>query len=229
MAKIRGLIFDFNGTLFFDSRFHIESFRRCSKKYGVPCLSDQQTVTTMFGKSNERIFKDVFNSNATPEEIAEFERLKEGSYMDICRENPDSLHLCDGACEMLDFLQSRKIPYCIATGSPYENVKFYFDYLDLGRWFTFDNIVYINGEFPGKPAPDTYLRAAARLNLSADECAVFEDATSGILSARAAGAARVIAVWENGLPSPITEAAYADAIYHDLKQYKEILHDLDLI
>ncbi len=229
MADIKGLLFDFNGTLFFDSRFHIEAFRRCFVSYGVPTLSDQEIVNTLFGKPNEGIFKTAFNKDCTPKDVDNFEKLKEGAYMDICRENPDKFRLCDGVCEMFDFLKEQEIPYCIATGSPYENVKFYFDYLDLGKWFTLDNIVYITGEFPGKPAPDIYIRAAARLGLKPWECAVFEDATSGIAAARAANAAKVFAVWEQGMPSPITDTVRADGEYHDFLQYKQILQGLELI
>jgi len=45
----------------------------------------------------------------------------------------------------------------------------------------------------GKPAPDPYAQAIARLGVSAARSIAIEDATPGILSARAAGA-RVIAV-----------------------------------
>lgn len=40
----------------------------------------------------------------------------------------------------------------------------------------------------GKPAPDPYLRAAARLGVSPSRCIVVEDAPAGISAARAAGA-----------------------------------------
>ena len=46
----------------------------------------------------------------------------------------------------------------------------------------------------GKPAPDPYLAGAAALGLRPDQCIVFEDASAGIRSARAAGIAHVIGV-----------------------------------
>lgn len=46
----------------------------------------------------------------------------------------------------------------------------------------------------GKPEPDPYLTAAARLNRAPAECAVFEDAPAGILAAQRAGIATVIGV-----------------------------------
>lgn len=45
----------------------------------------------------------------------------------------------------------------------------------------------------GKPDPEPYLSGAKRLELSADQCIVFEDAPSGIKSGVASGA-RVLAV-----------------------------------
>ncbi len=229
MGKVRGLLFDFNGTLFFDSEFHMEAFNRCFDRYGLPRQSREDMLHRIFGRTNVQIYEDNFGTEPTAEQLKEFEEFKEGIYMSICHENPDKFHLCDGACEMLDYLKEHSIPYCIATGSPLINVKFYFEYLDLGRWFTFDNIVYATGEFPGKPAPDMYLLAAKRLGLRASECAVFEDGTSGICSANAANAAKVIAVWEDGVPSPLVDGITVDAAYHDFKNWREILKSFDLM
>ncbi len=229
MARVRGLLFDFNGTLFFDSEFHIEAFWRCFDKYGLPRRDREYMVNKIFGRTNEEIFKKNFKADATREDIAEFERTKEDMYISICKENPDRLCLCKGAAEMFDYLAEHSVPYCIATGSPYENVKFYFDYLGLGRWFTLDNIVYTTGAFRGKPAPDIYLLAAERLALKASECAIFEDGTSGIRAANAAGAAKIIAVWENGIPAPTLDGLQVDGTYHDLSDWKSILSELELI
>ncbi len=229
MNKVKGLLFDFNGTLFFDSMFHIEAFSTCYDKYGLPRQSKEFMVANIFGRSNYEIFKNNFRSEFTPEELCEFEKFKEGAYMSICRQNPERFKLCDGVCEMLDYLKENNIPYCIATGSPYENVMFYFESFGLEKWFTLDNIVYADGTFAGKPAPDIYNIAAERIGLSPADCAIFEDGTSGILSARAARAASVIAVWEEGIPSPVTKAAVPDAIYHDFKKWKVILSDLGLL
>ncbi|MFI2752191.1 HAD-IA family hydrolase [Cellulomonas sp. P22] len=53
----------------------------------------------------------------------------------------------------------------------------------------------------GKPSPDGFLRAAAALGVSAEDCAAFEDAEAGLQAARAAGAFTVVV---GGYESPLT-------------------------
>ncbi len=228
MSNIKGLLFDFNGTLFFDSDYHMAAMQKCCKHYGVPTLDRDTFVSKIFGMPNSQITRQFYIPNATDEQVLEFEQLKESTYISMCYETPEKLHLTQGADDMFDYLKANSIPYCIATGSPLCNVEFYFEALGLGRWFTLDNIVYTDGTFKGKPHPDIYLRAAQRLGLKPEECAVFEDATAGVKAARAAGAAKVIAVWEEGYPAPVTEKVCPDAEYHDFLRWKEILADLGL-
>ncbi len=228
MSKVKGLLFDFNGTLFFDSDYHIEAIKQSAEIFGVDTLTREFIVSHIFGRPNEEIVKNFVKPDASTHDIEKFEQIKEDTYRALCKKTPDKFHLCNGVPQMLDYLKSRDIPFCIATGSPYSNVEFYFEHLGLARWFTLDNLVYSTGDFNGKPAPDIYLRAAERIGLDASECAVFEDATSGILAARAASAAKVICVWEEGIPSPVTDTAIPDAVYHDFSNWKAILADLGL-
>ncbi len=51
----------------------------------------------------------------------------------------------------------------------------------------------------GKPAPDPYLVAAARLGRDLADCAVFEDSANGIAAALAAGAGTVVGVGPSAL------------------------------
>jgi mannitol-1-/sugar-/sorbitol-6-phosphatase len=63
----------------------------------------------------------------------------------------------------------------------------------------------------GKPAPDCYLLGAERLGLPIAACAVFEDSTSGVAAARAAGAGLVVGV------GPDAAAYDVDAVVADLR------------
>ncbi len=227
--NIKGLLFDFNGTLFFDSYFHIKAFKKYFTEHGKPEPTEEFIITEIFGKSNPRIYSDNFNPSPTPEECVIFGDEKEGLYRSFCLDAPQLMQYTPGVTEMLDYLKENSIPYCLATGSGMDNIKFYMESMGLGRWFSLDNIVYFDGSFQGKPDPDTYLRAAEKLGLNASECVVFEDGTSGMLAANRAGAGAVICVYEDTLPSPITAETKCDGIYHDFKNWREIFENLGIL
>lgn len=73
----------------------------------------------------------------------------------------------------------------------------------------------------GKPNPDPYLLAAARLGVPANRCLVFEDAPPGIEAGLAAGA-RVIAVASTHHKAELSRAT---AIVDRLADVQLVLHD----
>ena len=86
------------------------------------------------------------------------------------------------------------IPFTIATGSYRPNVEFYFSHLHLEKWFRFSDVIYDDGTYPGKPAPDIFLKAAAKIGVEPADCLVFEDSYAGIRSAVAAKIGRIVTV-----------------------------------
>lgn len=62
----------------------------------------------------------------------------------------------------------------------------------LGICHLFDTIVCSEDYTRGKPHPDPFLEAARRLGVAAEKCLVFEDTTTGIQAATAAGMASVL-------------------------------------
>jgi beta-phosphoglucomutase-like phosphatase (HAD superfamily) len=57
-----------------------------------------------------------------------------------------------------------------------------------GLWPRFDGRIFSATEVKrGKPAPDLFLHAAARMGFAPPECAVVEDSRLGVTAARAAG------------------------------------------
>lgn len=229
MKKISGILFDFNGTLFFDSRMHIEAFGKVEAMYSVPISSKEELIKSVFGKTNEQIFKEKMNSDATPEECELFSDRKKQLYFEACLANAGIFKLVDGVCEMLDYIKDNGIPYALVTGSDREEVEFFIKHLNIDRWFSFDkNIIYNDGTFNGKPAPDCYMLAAERISLPTSECAVFEDGRSGINAAMAAGCGAVIAMYESGIPSPVSDNMILDGEYHSFENWKAILSEFGL-
>jgi beta-phosphoglucomutase-like phosphatase (HAD superfamily) len=90
-------------------------------------------------------------------------------------------------------------------------------------------MVWDDGTYPGKPHPDIYQKAAKKLGLSPADCLVFEDGTSGIRAANAAGAGAVMAIYEAKYPSPLTDETRVDGVRHDLGEWKTILAEYGLL
>jgi beta-phosphoglucomutase family hydrolase len=80
-----------------------------------------------------------------------------------------------------------------------------------------DGVVARQRGIPGKPAPDTYLAAAADLGGGPHDAAVFEDAQSGVAAGRAGGFAFVVGVDRVGQAEALL-AAGADVVVQDLSE-----------
>lgn len=192
MAK--GIIFDFNGTLFWDSPLHYHAWKEFSKKLRGYEFTDEEMQKYMFGRTNDDIITYAMGAKQ-PKEISEqLAKEKESYYRDMCRRNPANFVLAPGVIEFLDYLKANDIPRTIATMSEKDNVDFYVKEFNLAKWFDIEKIVYSDGTFLGKPAPDIFLIASEKIGMHPKDCIVFEDALSGIVAARNAGVGEIIAV-----------------------------------
>ena len=192
--KYKGIIFDFNGTLFFDSEKHLEAWREYSKRLRGTPFSDEEMRQYMFGRTNEDIIAYAIGRKPEPELVEKLAKEKEEVYREMCRKDCENTKLAPGAIDFLNFLKNNNIPMTIATMSEKDNVDFYIEEFNLSKWFDIEKIVYSDGTIPGKPAPDIYQIAAQKLHLSPKECLVVEDAISGIEAAKSAGIGKIIAI-----------------------------------
>jgi len=89
----------------------------------------------------------------------------------------------DGVVEALDQIDTLT---CVASSSDHEHLR-----LVLGRtglYERFEGRIFSATEVQtGKPSPDLFLHAAAKLDVAPSACAVIEDSAPGILAAQAAG------------------------------------------
>lgn len=191
---MRGIIFDFNGTLFWDSQLHLDAWKDFSAQLRGTPFSEEEMLKYMFGRTNEDIIAYAIGKKPEPELVARLAEDKEACYRKMCLKNPDEFKLAPNAVEFLNYLKANNIPRTIATMSEWSNVEFYIKEFNLGQWFNLDKIVYSNGKIPGKPAPDIYELAAKNLGLNPADCIVIEDALSGIEAARNAGIGKIIAI-----------------------------------
>ena len=83
-----------------------------------------------------------------------------------------------------------------------------------------DGVVAKQRHLPGKPAPDTFLAAAADLGVPKEEAVVFEDALAGVESGRAGGFGFVVGVDRLGQAQALHDHG-ADVVVADLADLLE--------
>ncbi|EGP4902434.1 HAD family phosphatase [Enterococcus faecium] len=204
---MKGIIFDFNGTMFLDSHLHEAAWLHMIHDHTKDGLSDEDILKNIHGRTNTEILKHFISEHLTASEIAVLSEEKESYYRMLCLQNENELQLTKGLEATLDQLTDQQIPLTIATATVKENVAFYFDIFDLARWFDWDKIVYDDGSFLGKPQPDIFLKAADKLSLAPADCLVIEDAYSGLLAAKRAGIGTIIAIDPFGKNKTVFEQA----------------------
>lgn len=108
------------------------------------------------------------------------------------------VHVYEDARQYLRALRERGTPTAVVSSSA--NTRLVLsatDLLDLVD-VVVDALVAAEHGLRGKPAPDTFLHAAAALDAEPSECAVFEDAVVGVEAARAGGFGVVVGVDRHG-------------------------------
>jgi HAD superfamily hydrolase (TIGR01509 family) len=190
----RGLIFDFNGVLWWDSHLQRAAWTAFAAQVRGSSLSDEELELHVHGRPNAYTLAYLLGRELAQDEVDDHSEAKEVIYRTLCRAEGDSFSISPGAATLLDSLAARSIPHTIATSSGQANVDFFFQHLGLDRWFDPALVVCDDGQMPGKPAPDIYLRAAQVLGLAPGDCVVVEDSISGIRAARAAGIGWVVAL-----------------------------------
>ena len=215
---MKSVIFDFNGTLFWDSQLHMDTWREYSKKLRTTPFSDEEMLKYMFGHTNEDIVEYAIGKKPDKSFLGKVASEKEAQYRKMCLEKPEDFHLEKKIKKFLDYLKTNNIPMNIATMSEWCNVEFYIKEFKLARWFDVDKIAYSDGNLPGKPAPDIYLLAAKNIGVDIKECTVFEDAIAGLESAHNAGAGEIIAVASREPISYYENINYISKIITDFHQ-----------
>jgi len=125
----------------------------------------------------------------------------------------------DGIVEVLDQLT---IPSCVASSGSHDKLRFTLGH--TGLYQRFEGRIFSGYEVAnGKPAPDLFLHAAARMGAEPARCAVVEDTLFGVQAARAAGM-RVFG-YAGGLSSPERLAGEGTVVFQDMRELPGLLAD----
>jgi HAD superfamily hydrolase (TIGR01509 family) len=222
--RYRGIVFDFNGVLFFDADLQIKSWQVIARELRGREMTDDELTRQMHGRPNPHVLGYLAGRELTAEEVSRWIERKESYYRNLCLKTPGRLVLSPGAEDLLTALVRARVARTIATSSEITNVRFFIEHFRLDRWFDTDGIVYDDGSRPGKPAPDVYLAAAHGIGVNAGDCVVAEDAVSGVEAARAAGIGCIVGIGAAAAHARLLESRGAARVIDTLMDFpRELL------
>lgn len=176
-------IFDMDGLMFDTERLYQESWTALAAEFGqVPDPEFPTAVAGTAGEGMRKVIRTCYPA-VDPEAFisACFQRVR-----DITK-----THLPEkpGLRTLLDLLRAKGVRMAVASSSEEDIIRRNLTTAGVTDYFD----VVVSSTDPavkdGKPAPDVFLYAAARLGVDPRECWVLEDSLNGIRAGYAAGAA----------------------------------------
>jgi HAD superfamily hydrolase (TIGR01509 family) len=124
-----------------------------------------------------------------------------------------------GVAEALDRIE---LPNCVASSGSHDKMRLTLGL--TGLWERFSGRIFSADEVPrGKPAPDLFLYAAARMSTRPERCIVVEDSPFGVAAARAAGMRSL----GFAALTPAERLADADAVFSAMVDLPELVAGID--
>lgn len=214
------IIFDCNGVLVDSERLAAAVAAESFNRAGIPLTADL-VIRYFFGRRPADMFATVeaaMHRSLPPgfaEEVAAatIERLRHE-----LRAMPHAVHA-------LTWLRG---PKCVASSAPRNRVQISLQTAGLDRFFE-ANLFSASDVARGKPAPDLFLHAAARMGVQAGDCIVVEDSPAGVTAAAAAGMTPVGFVGGSHAGADLPErllTAGARTIVADLRHLKSTIVSL---
>jgi beta-phosphoglucomutase family hydrolase len=189
----RAVLWDLDGTLVDSEEYHWQAWRDAMAAEGV-AITRQQFLRT-FGLRNDVVVPMLLGAGGPPERIERIGREKEDDYRRLVRTS--GLDPLPGAAEWVRRLHQEGWLQAIGSSAPRLNIQVVMEAIGLGSYF--EAISSAEDVTAGKPDPQVFLVAAARLGVDPSRCIVVEDAAGGVEAARRAGM-RSIGIGHAGKP-----------------------------
>ncbi len=205
----RAVIFDLDGVLVDTAWAHRQSWHDLAGKEGFDMQEDFFRST--FGMQSPQVLAMLLGPGQPVEKLESMSEWKEARYREIIA---DKLVPADGVELLLDDLKSRSFLMAVGSSTPQVNLDFMIERIGVKDYF--DAFVTKEDVIRGKPAPDTFLKAAEKLSLLPGRCVVVEDAVKGVAAGKAAGmpVVAVTTTWSRA------DLAQADVVVDSLVQIK---------
>lgn len=210
MPAPRAAIWDVDGTLVDTAEIHFAAWTDFAAAHGFPFTRADFAAT--FGWRNPEIVRKLFDPAADDARCADWGEEKERLYR--AATDRAGVELLPGVGALVDDLAAAGWLQGLGSSAPRANLDLILKH--TGTAGRFGAIVSGDDVSRGKPDPEVFLKAAAKLGVSPARCVVFEDAPSGVEAAKAAGMACVGVTFVGHHPAARLTAAGADVVVPSL-------------
>jgi beta-phosphoglucomutase len=181
-----GVIWDMDGTLVDTAEQHFRAWVALAGELRKPFTRADFAAT--FGRRNPEIIRQVFDAGASDDQVAVVGDRKEELYKAMAR---NGVELLPGVRPLLEGLHAAGFKQAIGSSAPRGNLDLILQLTGIEPYL--DAVVSMEDTQRGKPDPQVFLVAAAKLRVEPARCLVVEDAVAGVEAAHA-GAMKCIAV-----------------------------------
>lgn len=202
-------LFDLDGVIIDSSEFHKQSWVVLMSSKGINFSEEDFKIT--FGKRNEEILKDYF-PDLPESEIKKMSYEKEELYRKLAKGNIKPI---DGSIDTLRLIRENGFKIALVSSTPKENIDFIFKELKLDNFF--DAVVSGTDIKQGKPNPECYLVAAAKLGVKPQRCYVVEDSEHGLEAGKRSGAKCI------GITTTHKKLKNADIVVNNFYEMNELI------
>jgi beta-phosphoglucomutase-like phosphatase (HAD superfamily) len=199
----RAVIFDMDGLMLDTERLALRAWDQALRALGVHC--DPHIARQMIGRNARDSRALVLAHHGADFPVDAVMRASTAVYDAIVA--AEGIPVKAGLYRLLDWLESERLPRAVATSTRRERALAKLERSALLH--RFDAIVGGDEVARGKPQPDIFLAAAARLRFEPSDCLVLEDSEPGVRAALAAGMA---AIMVPDIVGPSEELLAADVV-----------------
>ena len=201
----RAVLWDMDGTLIDSAEYHWLTWHDALAEEDVQLSRDE--FNSWFGSRNDRILRRYFGDGISPDEIARIGGRKEARYREMVRAR--GISPLPGVREWLTRLREAGWRQAVASSAPAANIAVLVEVLGVDD--VFQATVSAEEVPQGKPHPDVFLLAAARLGVPPARSVVVEDAPLGVEAGRRGGMRTIgISGLHGQLDADIVTASMAD-------------------